>query len=152
WLYLHRPRRGGTAADTGRRRTRLRRTLSPAPNGVRDCASTAGQPGGWRRRGFQRTMTPDASANGPLTMTRPLRSLLFCTLFGLGRSSVRALAQNVGPLVSRTEEQSTLNRVDDDNRPRALDGCRGMAGAEDMQAQFEMREFYCQGARRERDR
>src|SRR5690554_7773832 len=96
-------------------------------------------------------MTPDASANGPLTMTRPLRPLLFCTLFGLGLGSVPALAQNDEPLVISTEEHCALNRVDDDNLPLALDSCRSMAEADDMQAQFEMGEFYYHGERSERD-
>lgn len=84
-------------------------------------------------------------------MTRPLRSLLFCTLFGLGLGSVPALAQSDEPLVISTEEHCALNRVDDDNLPLALDNCRSMAEADDMQAQFEMGEFYYHGERSERD-
>src|SRR5690606_41840974 len=75
----------------------------------------------------------------------------FCTLFGLGLGSVPALAQNDEPLVISTEEHCALNRVDDDNLPLALDSCRSMAEADDMQAQFEMGEFYYHGERSERE-
>lgn len=62
-----------------------------------------------------------------------------------------AQAQSRAPLLISTEERCAFNRVDDESLPLALENCRSEAEAGDMQAQFEMGEFYYQGERTERD-
>ena len=61
------------------------------------------------------------------------------------------LAQSQEPLLISTEERCSFNRIDDDSLPLAIDSCRAMAEAGDMQAQLEMGELYYHGDRTEQD-
>lgn len=84
-------------------------------------------------------------------MTRFAR---FLALFGaLSAAAVcsNALAQSQEPLLISTEERCAFNRVDDESLPLALENCQEMAQTGDMQAQFEMGEFYYHGERTEPD-
>ncbi len=61
------------------------------------------------------------------------------------------LAQTGNPLLISTEDRCAFNRVDDESLPLALAACEQAAEAGDMQAQFELGDFYYQGDRTERD-
>lgn len=62
-----------------------------------------------------------------------------------------ALAQSGNSLLISTEERCALNRVDDESLPLALANCEAIAEAGDLQAQYEMGEFFHRGERIERD-
>lgn len=64
-----------------------------------------------------------------------------------------AMAQTGNPLLISTEDQDrcAFNRVDDESLPLALEACEAAAAEGDMQAQFELGDFYYQGERAERD-
>ncbi|MFA5678111.1 MAG: tetratricopeptide repeat protein [Pseudomonas sp.] len=82
-------------------------------------------------------------------MTSSIRStFVFCALLATATSS---LAQSQEPLLISTEERCALNRVDDQSLALALENCREMAEADDMQAQFEMGELYYHGERTDQD-
>ncbi|MFN3581263.1 MAG: sel1 repeat family protein, partial [Pseudomonas sp.] len=73
---------------------------------------------------------------------------LFAALLGL---SLTAIAQSGNPLLISTEERCSINRVDDQSLPLALEACEEAAAGGDIRAQFEMGEFYYQGERVEKD-
>ena len=88
---------------------------------------------------------------GSAIMTRSIRPfVLLFPLLGLGVSA-STLAQSDQPLLISTEERCAFNRVDDDSLALALENCREMAEADDMQAQFEMGELYYHGERTDQD-
>lgn len=73
---------------------------------------------------------------------------LFAALLGL---SLSAIAQSGNPLLISAEERCSINRVDDQSLPLALEACEEAAAGGDIRAQFEMGEFYYQGERVEKD-
>jgi hypothetical protein len=72
-------------------------------------------------------------------------------LAGLASPAVSAQEQNRNPLLISTEERCAFNRVDDESLDLAIEACRTAAEEDDLQAQFEMGEFYYLGERVERD-
>jgi uncharacterized protein len=74
-------------------------------------------------------------------------SLGLCVLFLLGSTQ----AQTGNPLLISTDDRCAFNRVDDESLPLALEVCADAAEEGDMQAQFELGDFYYQGERTERD-
>ncbi|WP_304640411.1 tetratricopeptide repeat protein [Pseudomonas sp.] len=62
-----------------------------------------------------------------------------------------AIGQTGNPLLISTEDRCAFNRVDDESLPLALEACEAAAEQGDMQAQFELGDFYYQGERAERD-
>jgi TPR repeat protein len=80
------------------------------------------------------------------------RSVIFvCLLAGIASSSAHAQEQNGNPLLVSTQERCAFNRVDDESLELALDACYEAAENGDLQAQYEMGEFFYQGERVERD-
>lgn len=59
--------------------------------------------------------------------------------------AITAQAQSQGPRLISTDERCALNRVDEESLPIALENCIAAAESGDMQAQFEMGEFYYHG-------
>ena len=78
-----------------------------------------------------------------------LSALSFCLLSSVTACSVHAQSQ--APLLITTEEHCAFNRVDEESLPLALENCIAAAEAGDMQAQFEMGEYYYQGEYTEQD-
>lgn len=76
-------------------------------------------------------------------MTPFLNALRCCLLIGISATST--YAQSQAPLLISTHEHCAVNRVDEESMPLALEQCRVAAEAGDMQAQFEMGEFYYRG-------
>jgi hypothetical protein len=77
--------------------------------------------------------------------------LLVCMLTGLASPAISAQEQNGNPLLISTDERCAFNRVDDESLELAIEACRTAAEEGDLQAQFEIGEFYYQGERVERD-
>lgn len=74
--------------------------------------------------------------------------LLLCMCLAL---PAVALAQSGNSLLISTEERCALNRVDDESLPLARENCEAIAESGDLQAQYEMGEFFYRGERVERD-
>ena len=74
-----------------------------------------------------------------------------CLLGLLASSTLQAQEQTGNPLLISTDERCALNRVDDESLELALSACREIASDGDLQAQYEMGEFFYQGERVERD-
>lgn len=74
-----------------------------------------------------------------------------CLLGLLASSTLQAQEQTGNPLLISTDERCALNRVDDESLELALSACREIASEGDLQAQYEMGEFFYQGERVERD-
>lgn len=62
-----------------------------------------------------------------------------------------AIGQTGNPLLISTDDRCAFNRVDDESLPLALEACEAAAEQGDMQAQFELGDFYYHGERAERD-
>ncbi|HDZ56716.1 MAG TPA: sel1 repeat family protein [Pseudomonas xinjiangensis] len=73
----------------------------------------------------------------------------FALIVALG--SATAIGQTGNPLLITAEDRCGFNRVDDESLQLALESCETAAEQGDMQAQFEMGDFYYQGERTERD-
>lgn len=84
-----------------------------------------------------------------ISMRKPF--LFLCLVAGISSPTAHAQAQNGNPLLVSTEERCAFNRVDDESLELALKACRSAAEAGDLQAQYEMGEFFYQGERVERD-
>lgn len=74
-----------------------------------------------------------------------------CLVALLTSPTLLAQEQTGNPLLISTDERCALNRVDDASLDLALSTCREIASDGDLQAQYEMGEFYYQGERVERD-
>ncbi|WP_188434398.1 tetratricopeptide repeat protein [Halopseudomonas salina] len=77
--------------------------------------------------------------------------LFLCLVTGITSTTVYAQEQDGNPLLVSTEERCAFNRVDDESLELALEACRSAAENGDLQAQYEMGEFFYQGERVERD-
>lgn len=86
-----------------------------------------------------------------MTISMHTRVLFACLLAGIASSTALAQEQNGNPLLVSTEERCAFNRVDDESLGLAIQACREAAEGGDLQAQYEMGEFYYQGERIERD-
>jgi uncharacterized protein len=86
-----------------------------------------------------------------MMITLPARPLTVCLLALLASPALLAQEQSGNPLLISTDERCALNRVDDESLDLALAACREVAEAGDLQAQYEMGEFFYQGERVERD-
>lgn len=84
-----------------------------------------------------------------ISLRKPL--FFLSLLAGIGYPAVQAQEQTNNPLLISTDERCALNRVDDESLALAIDACRTAAVAGDLQAQYEMGEFFYQGERIERD-
>lgn len=84
-----------------------------------------------------------------ISMRKPF--LFLCLVTGITSTAVYAQEQNGNPLLVSTEERCAFNRVDDESLELALEACRSAAENGDLQAQYEMGEFFYQGERVERD-
>lgn len=82
-------------------------------------------------------------------MNRLLGILSLCLLTSLLATGTQAQSQ--GPRLINTEERCAFNRVDEESLPLALDNCLAAAESGDMQAQFEMGEFYYHGEHTDQD-
>lgn len=84
-----------------------------------------------------------------ISMRKPF--LFLCLVAGITSTTAHAQEQNGNPLLVSTEERCAFNRVDDESLALALEACRNAAETGDLQAQYEMGEFFYQGERVERD-
>lgn len=121
----------------------------PAP---RSPLLTAIRAGGWRglRTGAQWQHLLPSRVVAAMNNSVRLVALL-CALLGTALSSSSTLAETEQPLLISTEERCAFNRVDDESLALALESCREMAEADDMQAQYEMGELYYHGERVDQD-
>lgn len=81
----------------------------------------------------------------------PARLPSLCLIALLASPVLHAQEQSGNPLLISTDERCALNRVDDDSLGLALTACRELAETGDLQAKYEMGEFFYQGERVERD-
>lgn len=107
--------------------------------------------GGWPRQqtGAQWRQLTSLGLAAMHSSVRP--AILLCALLGAVVGAASALAADEPPLLISTEERCAFNRVDDESLALALQSCRDMAEADDMQAQYEMGELYYHAERVEQD-
>lgn len=86
-----------------------------------------------------------------MTISLPRHLLFACVLAGAVQPALQAQEQNGNPLLISADERCAFNRVDDESLELAIETCRAAATAGDLQAQYEMGEFFYQGERIERD-